>query len=65
MVIFMLGEVELKKLFPDFEDLVQPSGIDLELDKIYINGGYRGFCLEMNPEVITRLLNAIPVKVAI
>ena len=32
----MLGEVELKKLFPDFEDLVQPSGIDLELDKIYI-----------------------------
>lgn len=32
----MLGEVELKKLFPDFEDLVQPSGIDLELDKIYV-----------------------------
>lgn len=32
----MLGETELKKLFPDFEDLVQPSGIDLELDRIYI-----------------------------
>ncbi|MBO4511988.1 MAG: Cys-tRNA(Pro) deacylase [Victivallales bacterium] len=37
----------------------------LELDKIYINGGYRGFCLEMDPEVITRLLNATPVNVAI
>ena len=34
----MLGEEELVKLFPDFADLVQPSGIDLELDKIY--GGF-------------------------
>lgn len=32
----MLGEEELIKLFPDFSDLVQPSGIDLELDRIYI-----------------------------
>lgn len=32
----MLGEEELIKLFPDFKDLVQPSGIDLELDKIYV-----------------------------
>ena len=32
----MLGEKELVELFPDFADLVQPSGIDLELDKIYI-----------------------------
>lgn len=32
----MLGEEELIKLFPDFVDLVQPSGIDLALDKIYI-----------------------------
>ena len=32
----MLGEEELVKLFPDFKDLVQPSGIDLELDIIYI-----------------------------
>ena len=31
----MLGEKELVKLFPDFKDLVQPSGIDLELDRIY------------------------------
>ncbi len=31
----MLGEKELIKLFPDFADLVQPSGIDLALDKIY------------------------------
>ena len=32
----MFGEKELVKLFPDFKDLVQPSGIDLELDRIYI-----------------------------
>ena len=32
----MLGEIELKKVFPDFEDLVQPSGIDLELDEIFM-----------------------------
>ena len=32
----MLGEKELIKIFPDFADLVQPSGIDLELDKIYV-----------------------------
>lgn len=32
----MLGEKELVKLFPDFADLVQPSGIDLELDKVYV-----------------------------
>ena len=31
----MLGEDELVKVFPDFADLVQPSGIDLELDKIF------------------------------
>ena len=31
----MLGQDELVKIFPDFADLVQPSGIDLELDKIY------------------------------
>ena len=32
----MLGEKELIKIFPNFEDLVQPSGIDLELDEIFI-----------------------------
>ena len=31
----MLGEKELIKLFPDFADLVQPSGIDLELDELF------------------------------
>lgn len=31
----MLGEKKLISLFPDFADLVQPSGIDLALDKIY------------------------------
>jgi len=32
----MLGEKELIKLFPDFEKLVQPSGIDLPLDEIFV-----------------------------
>ena len=37
----MLGEDELIKIFPDFKDLVQPSGIDLELDKLFqqVSGG--------------------------
>ena len=35
----MLGEKELVKLFPDFADLVQPSGIDLELDRIFTQEG--------------------------
>ena len=37
----------------------------LELDKIYINGGYQGFCLEMKPDVLVNLLHPIPVNVAI
>ncbi|MCL2687514.1 MAG: deoxyuridine 5'-triphosphate nucleotidohydrolase [Methanobrevibacter sp.] len=32
----MLGEKELIKLFPDFKELVQPSGIDLALDEIFV-----------------------------
>lgn len=32
----MLGEKELIKLFPDFKDLVQPSGIDLALDRVFV-----------------------------
>lgn len=35
----MLGQEELIKFFPNFKDLVQPSGIDLELDKVYIQKG--------------------------
>ena len=35
----MLGEEELVKMFPDFADLVQPSGIDLELDRVYVQKG--------------------------
>lgn len=31
----MLGEEELRKLFPEYEDTIQPSGIDLKVDKIY------------------------------
>lgn len=32
----MLGEKELTKLFPDFKELVQPSGIDLRVDEVFI-----------------------------
>lgn len=35
MVIFMLGEEELIKLFPEHKDSVQASGIDLKLDKVF------------------------------
>lgn len=32
----MLGEKELQKLFSDFKELIQPSGIDLRLDEVFI-----------------------------
>lgn len=32
----MLGEKELIKIFPDFKELIQPSGIDLRLDDVFI-----------------------------
>ncbi|MDR2624076.1 MAG: deoxyuridine 5'-triphosphate nucleotidohydrolase [Methanobrevibacter sp.] len=32
----MLGEKELIKLFPNFKELIQASGIDLPLDKVFI-----------------------------
>lgn len=31
----MLGQEELLKLFPEYTDSIQPSGIDLKLDKLY------------------------------
>lgn len=35
----MLGEKELIKLFPDFKELVQPSGIDLRIDEVFKQKG--------------------------
>lgn len=35
----MLGEKELVKLFPDFKELVEPSGIDLRVDEVFIQKG--------------------------
>lgn len=32
----MLGEKELIKLFPDFKELIQPSGIDLRLENVFM-----------------------------
>jgi len=32
----MLGEKELIRLFPDFKELIQPSGIDLRLEDVFI-----------------------------
>ncbi len=37
----------------------------LELPKIYINAGKRGLLAEMTPQELKRILNPIPVKVAI
>ncbi len=31
----MLGEEKLRELFPEYEKDIQPSGIDLRLDKVY------------------------------
>jgi dUTP pyrophosphatase len=35
----MLGEKELLKLFPDFKELIQPSGIDLRIDEVFQQNG--------------------------
>lgn len=32
----MLGEKELIKLFPDFKELIQPAGIDLRVDEVFM-----------------------------
>jgi prolyl-tRNA editing enzyme YbaK/EbsC (Cys-tRNA(Pro) deacylase) len=37
----------------------------LGLPRIYINGGRRGFLLEMDPSVLTRVLAPVLVDVAI
>ena len=37
----------------------------LALEIIYINGGYRGFVLEMKPHVLVDLLHPVPVHVAL
>ena len=37
----------------------------LDLDRIYINGGQRGFLVELAPAVLPRLLGAVPVSVAL
>jgi Cys-tRNA(Pro) deacylase len=36
----------------------------LALDRIYINGGRRGYLVSLDPEVLTRLLAATPVQAA-
>ena len=37
----MLGENKLIELFPEFKETIQPSGIDLKLDKVFkqVSGG--------------------------
>lgn len=37
----------------------------LELPRVYINGGSRGFLVALDPAAITRVLGAVPVSVAI
>ncbi len=37
----------------------------LILDRIYINGGKRGFLVEINPSELQRVLSAVPVNVGI
>ena len=37
----------------------------LDLPEIYINGGQRGFVLQISPAEVVRILHPIPVDVAI
>lgn len=37
----------------------------LELDRVYVNGGRRGFLVALNPKAFVDVLNATPVDVAI
>jgi len=37
----------------------------LDLPKIYINGGKRGFLLGMDPREVVRVLRPVPVRVGI
>lgn len=37
----------------------------LKLERIYINGGKRGFLVEMAPQELVRVLGAVPVEVAV
>jgi Cys-tRNA(Pro) deacylase len=43
---------------------VYMEGTILDLPKIYINGGRRGFLVGMRPGDVARILSAVPVKVA-
>ena len=37
----------------------------LDLEKIYINGGQRGYLAGLSPAVLSEYLHAVPVEVAI
>jgi prolyl-tRNA editing enzyme YbaK/EbsC (Cys-tRNA(Pro) deacylase) len=37
----------------------------LELDRVYVNGGRRGFLVSLAPSEIVRVIGATPVDVAI
>jgi Cys-tRNA(Pro) deacylase len=44
---------------------VYMEGTILDLPKIYINGGRRGFLVGIRPSDVARILSAVPVRVAI
>ena len=46
----MIGVDRLKKLFPDFRELVQPAGIDLRVDEVYRQAG-PGSLIDDNKEL--------------
>ena len=41
------------------------EGTILDLPKIYINGGRRGFLVGIHPGDVARILSTVPVRVAI
>ena len=44
---------------------VYMEGTILDLPKIYLNGGRRGFLVGMAPGDVARILSTVPVRVAI
>ena len=55
--------VALTELFVDMPVFIERT--ILQLPKIIVNGGKRGFLVELDPKELVRVLAAVPVDVAI
>ena len=55
--------IELTELFVDMPVFIERT--ILQLPKIIVNGGKRGFLVALDPRELVRVLAAVPVNVAI